>query len=176
MLHALSYSWSQKSPGDRSFGKKTERLLKCSKSIQFSSLSRALLYSAMLVLEHTHTHGIIFFLHSAESQTTSSSLTYVDTHLLLLPSSSCITHVPVLPGALSHARCSPLPSPHRVSSFLGTQGKRQPFVQLWFWMRRFLNSAFIMCFRQAGLLPHFLKLNSTWQQQDLSYAKSTKTL
>lgn len=58
-----SYSWSQKS-GDRSFGKKTERLLKCSKSIQCSSLSRASLYSAMLVLEraHTHTHTRNHFL------------------------------------------------------------------------------------------------------------------
>lgn len=142
----LSYSWSQSAPGDRSFGKKKESLLKCSKSSRFCSLGRASLYSAMLVLQHTHVHthtqGIIFFLRSAESQTTSSLLTYANTHLPLLPSSSCITHVPVLPGALTHTCCRPLLSPHRMSSFLGTQVRIQPFVQLWFWMSRFLNSTF----------------------------------
>lgn len=166
MLHTLSYSWSLRAPGDRSFGKQKEMLLKCSKSSQFSSLGRTSLYSAMLVLQHAHTHthtrGIIFFLRSAESQTTSSSLTYANTHLLLLPSSSCITHVPALPGALTHARCRPLLSPHQMSSFLGTQVRRWPFVQLWFSMSRLLNSVFfVMCLRQAGLLPHFLELNTT---------------
>lgn len=57
MLHTLSYSWSLRAPGDRSFGKQKEMLLKCSKSSQFSSLGRTSLYSAMLVLQHAHTRN-----------------------------------------------------------------------------------------------------------------------
>lgn len=65
-----------------------KRPLKCSKSSQFNSLGRASLFfyfcSAGLAT-HLHTRGIIFFLRSAESQTTSSSLTCANTHLLVFP-------------------------------------------------------------------------------------------
>lgn len=103
-----------------------KRPLKCSKSSQFNSLGRASLFFYFLfcsagLATHLHTRGIIFFLRSAESQTTSSSLTCANTHLLLFPSSLCLTHVPALPGALTHAGCRPLLSPRGMSSFLSTQ-------------------------------------------------------
>lgn len=139
-----------------------ERPLKCSKSSQFNSLGRASLFfyyfcSAGLAT-HLHTRGIIFFLRSAESQTTSSSLTCANTHLLVFPSSLCLTHVPALPGALTHARCRPLLSAHGMSSFLSTQVGRWPFVQLWGCLSRFINSTF--CHVPQTSWPHFLELIS----------------
>lgn len=176
MLHTLPYSWSQRAPGDRSLRgkKKRKKAIKYAKSSQFISLSTESLNFTMLVLKHAHTRGIIFFPHSAESQTTSSSLTYANTHLLLLPFSSCITHVPVLPGALTHARCCC----HHVGwapSMTVTWGDGPLYSCGSGWIY-FQIPLLVMCLRQAGLLPHFLELNSTRQQKNLLYTNSTKTL
>lgn len=72
MLHTLPHSWSQRASGDRSLGgkKKEKKATKYAKSSQFISPSTESLNSTMLVLKHAHTQGIIFFLRSAESQTT----------------------------------------------------------------------------------------------------------
>lgn len=81
--------------------RKKKKLLKCSKGSQFSSLGRESLYSAMLVLQHMHTHTRNHFL---------PTLCRKPNHLFL--ADICQYPSPALTLLLLHHTCS---SPSRGS-------------------------------------------------------------